>query len=370
MSMAWTHTSPAQRVVTGHGALHALPDILREVGARRVMLVCTPGRADSEAGEAVRRALGRTLAVTFDGVERGVPATAAQQAVRALRSEPVDAVVSLGGGAAIDTTKALAFFHEHESGAPAAGFADRPLLPHVAVPTTLVGAAYTGGFAMFDPSTRRSTSTGAITLVPVGVVADAGLVGDLDATRYGGSIAAALAHGLDTLWAPDRTPEVEAVAIAGVSRLAQWAPHSVAEPDDAELRAAVLDGAVLAGRARQHVGDGLLHSLAQLLASRTDAPYGLVTAAILAPIVAFTADTLGEPARIIGRSLGDADADPAELVRDLLASVGVTPGLEALGVTDDDIESVARQSQAQRGVQTHPRPVGEADVRALLEDAW
>jgi maleylacetate reductase len=370
MSMSWVHTSHAQKLVVGPGAVRALPELMRELGARRVLLVTTRGRADAEAGDAVRAALGRLLVATFDGVEAGVPATAVQQAVRALRGEQVDAVVSLGGGAVIDTAKALAFFHEHESGAPAAGFADRPLLPHVAVPTTLVGAAYTGGFSMFDPGTRRSTTAGATTLVPVGVVADAALLGDLDGDLYRSSIAAALAHGIDTLWAGDRTPEVEAIAIAGVSRLAEWGPSSTAAPDDTELRLAVLDGAVLTGRARQHVGDGLLHALAQLVSSRTGAPYGLVVAAILPSIVAFTAEALGETARILARSLGDADGDPAELVRELLDDLGATVGLESLGVDDDDLDAVARQSQAQRGVQTHPRPMGEADVRALLDDAW
>jgi maleylacetate reductase len=370
MSMPWVHTSHAQQIVVGNGAIRGLPEVLRALGVRRVLLVCTRGRADSEAGEAVRSALGRALVSTFDGVEPGVPAPVVQKSVHALRAESIDALVSLGGGAAVDTAKALAFFHEHESGSPAAGFADRPLLPHIAIPTTMVGAAFTPSFAMVDPNTRRSTSAGAATLVPAAVLVDAELGADLPLDLVRGSIAAALAHGVEALWAPDRTPEVEAVASAGLTRVVHAAASVVADPSDVDHRSALVDGSVLVGRARQQVGDGLQHVLAQLMSVRTGAPYGMVHAALLPVVAAFTVEAAPDAGRAIATALGDPDGDPAGLVGSILGDVGVRVGLESLGVTDEDLDAVARQSGSQRGVQVHPRPVGEADVRALLDDAW
>jgi maleylacetate reductase len=370
MISEWVHTSLSQQVTVGPAALRAAPEVLRALGARRVLLVTTRGRVDSDVGEAVRRGLGRVLAATFDQVEPNVPAPVVQAAVRTLRSESIDAVVSLGGGAAIDTAKALAFFHEHESGTPAAGFADRPLLPHLAIPTTLVGAAFTPTFSMVDPHTRRSTSTGAATLAPAAVLVDAELGADLPVEVLRGSVAAALAHGVEALWAPDRDPEVEAVAAAGLRRVAGSAAAAVAEPGDVERRAPLVDGAVLVGRARQQVADGLQHVLAQLLAVRTGAPYGAVHAALLPVTIRFTVEAAPEAGTAIATALGEPHGDPAELMASLLARLDAPTGLEALGVTDDDLDAAARQAGAQRGVQTHPRPVGEADVRALLDDAW
>jgi maleylacetate reductase len=369
MPPPWVHTAYSQQVVVGPASLGAASEVLRALGARRVLLITTRGRADSEAGEAVRAALGRTLVATFDRVEPQVPGPVVHDAVRVMRSEPVDAVVSLGGGSAIDTAKALAFFHEHESGAPASGFADRPLLPHLAIPTTLVGAAFTPTFSMLDPGTRRSTSTGAATMTPSAVLVDAELGADLPLDLLRGSIAASLSHGIEAMWAPDRDPEVEAVAAAGIARLAVAAADAVAEPGDIERRAALLDGAVLVGRARQQVGDGLQHALAHLLAARSGAAYGSVQAALLAVTVRFTVEAAPEAGVAIAAALGDPDGDPGELVDSLLAALGGHVGLDALGVSDDDLDAVARQSGSHRGVQTNPRPVGEVDVRALLDDA-
>ena len=368
--MGWVHTSLAQQVVVGPGALRALPDVLKSLGARRALLVCSRGRADSEAGEAVRSVLGRSLAAVFDGVESGVPASVVQRSVQVLRTDSIDAVVSLGGGAAIDTAKALAFFHEHESGSPAAGFADRPLLPHLAIPTTLVGAAFTPSFSMIDPQTRRSTSAGAATLVPSAVFVDAELGIDLSIDQLRASVAAAIGHGVEALWLPDRTPETEAVAAAGLSRLSTAGVAAVGEPDDIERRAALLDGSVLVGRARQNLGEGLLHALAQLVSVRSAVPYGSVHAALMGGVCAFTFEVVPEAARVAAAALGDPEGDPAEMVASVLDQLGLAGGLEELGVSDDDLDAVARQSGSHRGVQLHPRPVGEADIRALLDSAW
>ena len=65
----------------------------------------------------------------------------------------------------------------------------------------------------------------------------------------------------------------------------------------------------------------------------------------------------------VGDALGDRH-DPLGRLSALLPTVR----LSELGCTGDDLDAVARLSQANRSVQRNPRPLGESDVRALLED--
>jgi len=65
----WTHTSYAQQLVFGAGTVRRVADLLKSIGARRVLLVTTQGRHDSDDGGRVRAALGPTLASTFADVE-------------------------------------------------------------------------------------------------------------------------------------------------------------------------------------------------------------------------------------------------------------------------------------------------------------
>ena len=126
--------------------------LLRTLGARRALLVTTEGRIASDDGARVRAALGNALASTFAEVTSHVPVPLVQKAVQQARRDGVDAVVSFGGGSCADLGKAVCFFTEQEAGTPGASYADRPALPHIAVPTTYSGAELTGFFGMTDPA--------------------------------------------------------------------------------------------------------------------------------------------------------------------------------------------------------------------------
>ena len=107
MTAEWTHTGYAQQLVFGAGAVRRLPDLLRSIGARRVLLVTTAGRLGSEEGERVRRAVGTSLASTFGDVQSHVPAPLVRDAVQQARADAVDALVSFGGGSCADLGKAV-----------------------------------------------------------------------------------------------------------------------------------------------------------------------------------------------------------------------------------------------------------------------
>ena len=162
----WTHTGYAQQVVFGAGSLRRLPEILRLIGVRRVLLVTTPGRAASGDGRRLVDLIGRSLASTFAEVTPHVPAPLVQQAVLQARRDGIDGIVSFGGGSCADLGKAVNWFAEQEQGTPGAAWTDRPVLPHVSVPTTYSGAELTPFFGMTDPSARQKRGAGGPTSAP------------------------------------------------------------------------------------------------------------------------------------------------------------------------------------------------------------
>ncbi len=172
MPAQWTHTGYAQQLVFGAGAVRRVGEVLRGIGVRRVLLVTTPGRHDSEDGERVRKAIGNALVSTFADVESHVPVPIVQRAVQQARRDGVDGVVSFGGGSCADLGKAVCFFIEQEAGTPGASYLDRPALPHVTITTTYSGAELTGFFGMTDPAARQKTGAGGPTITPVAAVYD------------------------------------------------------------------------------------------------------------------------------------------------------------------------------------------------------
>ncbi|MDQ3756577.1 MAG: iron-containing alcohol dehydrogenase family protein [Actinomycetota bacterium] len=360
MGVQWVHTGYAQAIHFGPDAVDTLGEVVRQAGIRRALLVTTEGRLASEGGERVVARLARALASTFDGVRSHVPTSAVEAAVAQAGADDVDGVVSFGGGSCADLGKAVCFFVEQQRGSG---------LPHVSVPTTYSGAELTPFFGMTDEAARRKSGAGAPGLAPVAALYDPVLTLDTPATVSAETGMNALAHGIECAYSPARTPEAEAIALACVERIAAALPDVVDEPGDLAARSAMLAGAVLGGRCLQNASMGVHHGLAQLLGGRTGIPHGLANAVVLSHALRFNLDAIGLAAWRIGEALGDPD-DPAGAVDRLRERIGLPGRLSECGVTEDDVEAVARLSQGNGNVQANPRPVSEADALAILQAAY
>jgi maleylacetate reductase len=364
----WTHTGYAQQVVFGVGALDRLSDLLKAVGVRRALLVTTAGRAASEESSRVTRSIGRPLASTFAEVTSHVPTPTVQAAVLQARRDGVDGIVSFGGGSAADTAKAVCFFTEQEQGQPGNSFADRPVLPHIAITTTYSGAELTPFFGMTDPATRQKSGAGGPTLAPVAAFYDPSLTLSTPARVSAETGMNALAHCVEAAWSPARTPEAEAIALAGAARIVGALPRVVDDPDDLDARTDMLQGAILAGRCLQNAAMGVHHGLAQLVGGRTGIPHGLSNAIILPAAMAYNAVAVPDAMAQLARALEVDDATAA--VEALVERLGLPSRLSDVGVDDEDIDAVARLSQASGPVRANPRPVSEDDARAILESVY
>jgi maleylacetate reductase len=369
MPAAWTHTALAQQVVFGAGAVERLPELVRAIGARKALLVTTEGRLASDDGAQVVARLGRSLASTFSEVESHVPVPLVQQAVHQARRDAIDLVVSFGGGSCADLGKAVCYFLEQEAGMPGSSHLDRPLVPHLSIPTTYSGAELTPFFGMTDPATRQKQGAGGPTSAPVVAVYDPLLTLSTPGRVSAETGMNALAHCVEAAWSPHRTPEAGAIALAGAAAIHDALPAVVADPTDLEARTQMLEGACLAGRCLMNAGMGVHHGLSQLVGGRTGIPHGLANSILLAHCVRFNAEAVPDEVARIGAALGDAD-DAAGAVDRLRAGLGLPGRLSEAGVAEDDLAAVARLSQSNHNVARNPRPVSEADALAILQAAW
>lgn len=363
----WTHTALAQQLIFGSGALDRLPEVIKLLGARKTLLVTTEGRLGSPEGARLERLLGRGLASTFSEVASHVPVPLVQQAVLQARRDGIDVVVSFGGGSCADLGKAVCFFLEQEAGMPGASHLDRPVIPHVSVPTTYSGAELTPFFGMTDPATKQKHGAGGPTSAPVVAIYDPDLTTSTPPRVRAETGMNALAHCVEAAYSPHRTPEAEAVALAGARTIHEALPVVVLDPDEADARARMLAGAALAGRCLLNAGMGVHHGLAQLVGGRTGIPHGLANAILLTHAVAFNAEAVPHEVAQLGAALG---GDAATTIDQLRAQIGLPGRLSEVGVAEADLEVVARLSQANHNVAHNPRPVGEADALAILRAAW
>ena len=337
------------RVVFGAGAARtALAGEVARLGVSRLLMIAAGG------GDTVARKLAAPLADriagTFTGVQPHVPVEVADAARKQAAAVGADAVLSVGGGSATGTAKAVAL----TTG-----------LPVIAVPTTYAGSEVTPVWGLSDGE-RKTTGVDARVL-PRLVIYDPELTVSLPGPLSAASGLNAMAHCVDAFWAPGRNPVSALAAGEAIRVLSAALPEVVRDGTDLDARGDVLYGAYLAGTVFAVAGSGLHHKICHVLGGRYGLPHAQTHAIMLPYVLAFNAPGAPDAARRIGQALGTGD--PAAALQALAAHLGLPSGLREIGLREENLAEAARLIEPVVPPD-NPVPAGAGELAALLRQAW
>jgi maleylacetate reductase len=318
--------------------LDALPDVLSELSVREPLLIASERWSGLELPSVARR---------FHGVKPHAEVTGVRAAVTAC--DGADGLIALGGGSAIDTTKAVS----SETG-----------LPMVSIPTTYSGAEWTQGFGMRDPAAGiKRRGEGART---VAIVYEPSLTLDLPVRESAGTAMNALAHCAEALYTTGRGKATDREALEGAGLISRWLPVVVEQPQDADARRSLLEGAMHAGAALT-AGMGLGHAMAQALGGRYGLPHGTMNAVCLPPALRYNREAAAEGIARFARAIDSEDA----IVRvSELAMLAGPPRLREYGVPREDLASLSEAIAARGPAKANPRPAPPEAIQRVLEEIW
>lgn len=313
--------------------LRELEPLLAELGIVEPLLVTSERFATLELPVARR----------FTGVTAHSPVEVVAAATESARG--AGGLVGLGGGSAIDTTKAVS---------AATGLA------LVAVPTTYAGSEWTPYFGMRDAGRRAKTGgSGANT---VAVVYEPELTIGLPRAESVGTAMNALAHCAEALYAGPQDD-----AATGARLISTWLPVVAADGSDLSARTALLEGAMHAGEALAERGLFLAHAMAQALGGRYGVSHGAMNAICLAPALRFNAPVVPDALSMLAEEMGVADA-PERVVE--LARLGGFERLRDFGIPAGELREVAQATSERPAARANPRPARAAEIEELLRAVW
>jgi maleylacetate reductase len=342
----FVHDMTPQRVVFAPGAVDRVAEEATRLGFERALVIATPG-SGARLGADVATLLGGRAARLHAGAVVHVPKAVAEAGVKAAQDSRADGLVAVGGGAAIGLAKAIALATE---------------LRILAVPTTYSGSEATPIWGTTEGE-RKITGRDARVL-PRSIVYDPELTLGLPAAVSAASGMNAIAHCIEGLWIPERTPFTVALAS---DALARWAVHLervVAAPDDRGARGECLVAAWLAGTVLT-TGTGLHHKLAHVLGG-LGLPHAETHAIILPHVTRFNLVAAPEANARLARAFGVDD--PASALADLLQALPIPQRLREVGFDRARIPDVVAAIAALKIKE--PRTVTADDAAALLSAAY
>jgi maleylacetate reductase len=264
--------------------------------------------------------------------------------------DDVDALVCVGGGSTTGLAKAVAL----TTG-----------LPIVAVPTTYAGSEATTVWGLTEGG--RKTTGVDDRVLPRTVVYDAALTATMPVALSVASGLNAVAHCVDSMWAPRADPVNAALAVEGVRALNAGLRRVVTDPTGLAGREQALYGAYLAAVAFASAGSGLHHKICHVLGGMFGLPHAQTHAVVLPHVLAFNGSSAPAAARRLADAFGAPSAGAG--LATLMSTVDAPVSLREHGMPEDGIPAAVEAVLAAVPA-GNPTPVTAENLTALLQAAW
>jgi maleylacetate reductase len=344
---SFSYTALPSRVIFGSGTVARVGDEVRNLGAKRVLVLTTPQQAAQ--GEALAAHIGDCFAGLFCEAAMHTPVEVTERAVARLVELRADCVVAIGGGSTTGLAKAIAF---------------RTDVPQIVIPTTYAGSETTPIIGQTQGGQKKTSRT--LKVLPEVIIYDVDLTLSLPPSLSATSGMNAIAHAVEALYAEDTNPIISSFAEQSIKALASALPKITITPSNHAARSDALFGAWLAGVCLGSVGMSLHHKLCHTLGGTFDLPHADTHAVVLPHVVAYNASAVPDAMDRIARALDDSDA--AAGLFNLSRSIDVPRSLRELGMPAEGIAQAAELAVA--NPYWNPRPVERDQIFALLKRAW
>jgi alcohol dehydrogenase class IV len=365
----------------GAGAVNELAPYLKSKAISHPLLVTDPMIATLDfTHQLIRDVQQKGISVTvFEDIHKNPVKSDVLKGRDAFDANACDAIIGLGGGAAIDVARAIVLSVNHRDdlfkyddliGGDV--YVTNEVPPFITIPTTAGTGSEVGRSAIIaDDETQRKRILFSPKLLANIVFADPLLTMDLPASITAATGMDALTHNMEAFLAKMNHPICEGIALEGILKIKHAIEKAVHKPDITS-RSDMLIASMMGAIAFQK-GLGVVHSLAHPLSSLLDTHHGLANAVNLPHGMAFNMPACEEKFRRMARTLELEEENGAAVVQwlfDLNENLGIPNNLRDIGVKEEHIETLADLAFDDFAHPNNPVPVSRDDFKQLYIKAF
>ena len=316
----------------------------------------------------------------FDDVKPNPTIENVQSGVAAFKAAGADFIISIGGGSAMDTGKAVGIIinnpeHADVRSLEGAVQTKNKCVPTIAVPTTAGTAAeVTINYVITDVEKKRKFVCVDPHDIPVVAIIDSEMMSSMPKGLTASTGMDALTHAIEGYickgaWEMSDMFELKAIEVISRSLRSAVAGEAKGREDMAL-------GQYLAGMAFSNVGLGIVHSMAHPLGAFYDTPHGVANAIILPTVMAYNAPCTGDKFKYIAEAMGVCTKNMSQdeyreaavqAVRKLSEDVGIPAKLSDVGVKKEDLDFLSESAFADVCTGGNPRETSVEEIKKLYE---
>ena len=364
----------------GAGAITAIPDEIKNRGFKKVFVTSDPDLVKFGIVKKVTDLLDNANISysLYTDIKANPTIENVQHGVEEFKKAEADCIVAIGGGSAMDTSKAIGIIitnPEFSDVRSLEGVAPtkNPCVPIIAVPTTAGTAAeVTINYVITDAEKDRKMVCVDVHDIPVVAVVDPDMMASMPKGLTAATGMDALTHAIEgyiTKGAWEMSDMFHIKAIEIIAKSLRGAVENTAEG-----REGMALGQYIAGMGFSNVGLGIVHSMAHPLGALYDTPHGVANAIILPTVMEYNAPETGEKYRDIAKVMGVDGVDAMSLeearkaaidaVKQLSADVGIPADLKDI-VKNEDIEFLSQSAFDDACRPGNPRDTSVEEIKEL-----
>ena len=363
----------------GKGAIQEIPGLVTAKGLKKAFICTDPDLVKFNVTKKVTDVLDAAgLAYEiFCDVKPNPTIENVQAGVAAYKASGADYMISVGGGSAMDTGKAIGIIISNPE------YADVRSLEGVAptknrVPYTIAVATTAGtaaeatiNYVITDVERKRKFVCVDINDIPDIAIVDPDMMSTMPKGLTASTGMDALTHAIEgyttkAAWALPDCLNLEAIRLIAKSLRG-------AVENDPEGREGMALGQFVTGMAFSNVGLGIAHSIAHTLGATYDTPHGVACAMMLPIVMEYNADCTGDKLKAVAEAMGvdTTGMDQAayrkaaiDAVRQLSIDVGIPTKLEK--IKEEDLDFLAESAYADACAPGNPKAASVEDIKGLI----
>ncbi|WP_180093767.1 MULTISPECIES: iron-containing alcohol dehydrogenase [unclassified Acinetobacter] len=382
------------KVIAGHAALEHIPFELSTLGAKRPMIITDKGVRSNQLLAPIEAAFESTETVIgyiFDDVPPDSSLETVRKAAQLYRDNQCDAIIAVGGGSVIDTSKATNILVS-EGGDDLLKYSGahnlpKPLKPFFVIPTTSgTGSEVTMVAVVSAPEKNVKMAFASNYLMPHAAILDPRMTQTLPPHLTAMTAMDAMTHAIEAYTCMAANPISDAYATAAIKKISNSLFGVLDNTSDAHGRLELAQASTMAGIAFSNSMVGLVHSLGHALGAVAHLPHGLCMNLFLPYVLEYNKEVNGDKIAELLLPLAGPDIyaqTPANLraekaistllaMRDRLFSLTKLPRTlsETGKVTEAQLDEVAEKALNDGSIIYNPKEASLEDLKTILKKAW
>ena len=258
--------------------------------------------------------------VVFTDIVPDPPIETVVAGIKSAGDKPISIVLSIGGGSAIDASKAMYYFAKKQG-----AFSEAIL---IAIPTTSGTGSEVTDFSVItdaDKGTKYPLVTSEI--LPDVAILDADLVMSLPSNITADTGMDVLTHAIEAYVSTEATDFSDALAEKAIKLVFEYLPKAYKNGQDVEAREKMHAASTLAGMAFNTAYLGINHSLAHAAGAKFHVPHGRLNSILMPHVIQYNAGI-----DLNNRSRQAADKTVASRYQDIAKLLGCSASSPVSGV--------------------------------------